>query len=146
MDAILFFKESKTIFNIIKNVIYIKGGDIKGSDEEVGGINIDIIDFIVTDIDTSELIYGDKVPEGIVDYSYLYKRRTSEELEAAVNLTQVAVDELLVGNGKIADYLAARIIEEAQKYEFVILQRPDLKVDIDDYLISNGREDLIISE
>lgn len=50
MVAILFFKENKTIFKIIKSIVYIKSGDIMGSDVEVGGINIDIIGFNVNDI------------------------------------------------------------------------------------------------
>lgn len=40
-------------------------------------------------------------------------------------------------------YLGQRIIDGAYTYDFVISKRPDLKADIDAYLISKGREDLI---
>ena len=35
------------------------------------------------------------------------------------------------------------IIKGTYQYEFVVTRRPDLKADIDAYLISQGREDLI---
>jgi hypothetical protein len=40
-------------------------------------------------------------------------------------------------------YLGQRIIDGAHTYDFVISKRPDLKNDIDAYLTSKGREDLI---
>jgi len=43
----------------------------------------------------------------------------------------------------MAAYMASRIIEGAQDYDFVIERRPDLKEGIDAYLIAHGREDLI---
>jgi hypothetical protein len=44
----------------------------------------------------------------------------------------------------MAAYLAQRIIDGAYTYEYVITKRPDLKEGIDAYLISKGREDLIV--
>lgn len=46
----------------------------------------------------------------------------------------------------MADYMAQRIIDGAYTYEYVITKRSDLKVGIDAYLISKGREDLIGGE
>ncbi len=43
----------------------------------------------------------------------------------------------------MAAYLAQRIIDGAYTYDYVIQRRPDLKEEIDAYLISKGREDLI---
>lgn len=40
-------------------------------------------------------------------------------------------------------YLASRIIDGAYTYDYVISKRPDLKADIDAYLVEQGREDLI---
>jgi hypothetical protein len=40
-------------------------------------------------------------------------------------------------------YLASRIIAGAYTYAYVISKRPDLKVDIDAYLVQEGRQDLI---
>jgi hypothetical protein len=40
-------------------------------------------------------------------------------------------------------YLGQRIIDGAYTYDFVISKRPDLKNDIDAYLIEKGRQDLI---
>ncbi|WP_171700251.1 hypothetical protein [Anoxybacillus sp. CHMUD] len=45
----------------------------------------------------------------------------------------------------MADYLAQRIIDEAYTYDYVISKRPDLKEGIDAYLISKGRENLIVA-
>lgn len=42
-------------------------------------------------------------------------------------------------------YLASRIIQGAYTYDYVISRRSDLKADIDAYLVSQGREDLITS-
>lgn len=43
----------------------------------------------------------------------------------------------------MAVYMAKRIIEGVYTYDYVITKRPDLKAGIDEYLISQGREDLI---
>lgn len=43
----------------------------------------------------------------------------------------------------MANYLGQRIIDEIYTYAYVVGKRPDLKVGIDAYLISKGREDLI---
>ena len=40
-------------------------------------------------------------------------------------------------------YMAERIIKGVYTYEYVIEKRPDLKEDIDTYLIETGHEDLI---
>jgi hypothetical protein len=40
-------------------------------------------------------------------------------------------------------YLASRIIAGAYNYAYVISKRPDLKADIDSYLVQEGRQDLI---
>ncbi|WP_193726895.1 hypothetical protein [Paenibacillus guangzhouensis] len=40
-------------------------------------------------------------------------------------------------------YMAQRIIDGAQEYDYVISKRPDLKAGIDTYLKSKGKEDLI---
>ena len=40
-------------------------------------------------------------------------------------------------------YMAERIIKGVYTYEYVIEKRPDLKEDIDNYLIETGHEDLI---
>jgi hypothetical protein len=40
-------------------------------------------------------------------------------------------------------YLGSRIIAGAYTYVYVISKRPDLKVDIDAYLVQEGRQDLI---
>jgi hypothetical protein len=40
-------------------------------------------------------------------------------------------------------YLASRIIDGAYTYAYVISKRPDLKADIDAYLVQEGRQDLI---
>jgi hypothetical protein len=40
-------------------------------------------------------------------------------------------------------YLASRIIDGAYTYAYVISKRPDLKTDIDAYLVQEGRQDLI---
>jgi hypothetical protein len=40
-------------------------------------------------------------------------------------------------------YLASRIIDGAYTYTYVISKRPDLKTDIDAYLVQEGRQDLI---
>ena len=44
----------------------------------------------------------------------------------------------------MAIYMANRIITGALDYEYVIERRPDLKEDIDAYLILKGKENLII--
>lgn len=44
----------------------------------------------------------------------------------------------------VSDYIAQRIIDGALNYAYVISRRPDLKEDIDAYLIAHGRGDLII--
>jgi hypothetical protein len=44
----------------------------------------------------------------------------------------------------MADYMGQRIIDGAHTYEYVISKRKDLKEGIDSYLISEGREDLIM--
>lgn len=44
----------------------------------------------------------------------------------------------------MANYLGQRIIDGAFTYEYVISKRPDLQTGIDAYLISQGREDLIV--
>lgn len=44
----------------------------------------------------------------------------------------------------MADYMGQRIIDGVYTYDFVISKRPDLKEGIDAYLISKGREDLIV--
>jgi len=41
-------------------------------------------------------------------------------------------------------YMGQRIIDGAQEYTFVIGKRPDLKIGIDSYLISKGKDDLIV--
>jgi hypothetical protein len=43
----------------------------------------------------------------------------------------------------VAAYMGQRIIDDAYTYDYVISKRPDLKAGIDEYLISQGREDLI---
>lgn len=43
----------------------------------------------------------------------------------------------------MANYMADRIIKGIFKYSYVINKRPDLKYDIDKYLIAKNREDLI---
>lgn len=43
----------------------------------------------------------------------------------------------------MAIYMGQRIIDEAYTYDYVISKRPDLKGGIDNFLTSNGREDLI---
>lgn len=45
----------------------------------------------------------------------------------------------------MADYMGQRIIDGIYTYGYVISKRTDLKVGIDAYLISKGREDLITS-
>lgn len=45
----------------------------------------------------------------------------------------------------MADYLAQRIIDEALAYTNVIAKKPTLKIEIDKYLTSKGRQDLIIN-
>ena len=60
-----------------------------------------------------------------------------------IELMQQALDDLLLGLGGMAAYLTQRIIDGACTYDYVISKRPDLKEEIDAYLISEGREDLI---
>ncbi|CAM2913372.1 hypothetical protein [Erysipelothrix tonsillarum] len=43
-------------------------------------------------------------------------------------------------------FMACRIIEGKQNYDYVISKRPDLKDDIDTYLLEQGRGDLITNE
>lgn len=43
----------------------------------------------------------------------------------------------------MAAFMAQRIIDGAQEYDYVISKRPDLQVGIDAYLTAKGREDLI---
>lgn len=43
----------------------------------------------------------------------------------------------------MVQYLCNRIISGALTYDYVISKRPDLKEDIDSYLIAHNREDLI---
>jgi hypothetical protein len=40
-------------------------------------------------------------------------------------------------------YLGSRIIDGIYTYDYVISKRPDLKTDIDAYLVQEGRQDLI---
>ena len=40
-------------------------------------------------------------------------------------------------------YMGSRIIDGVYTYDYVISKRPDLREGIDEYLISQGREDLI---
>jgi hypothetical protein len=44
----------------------------------------------------------------------------------------------------MATYLGTRIIAGALDYTFVVTRRPDLKTDVDAYLIAQGREDIIV--
>jgi hypothetical protein len=44
----------------------------------------------------------------------------------------------------MAAYMGQRIIDEVYTYEYVFSKRPDLQPGIDAYLISKGREDLIV--
>jgi hypothetical protein len=44
----------------------------------------------------------------------------------------------------MAVYLANRIIAGALDYTLVVTRRPDLKTDIDAFLITQGRADLIV--
>jgi hypothetical protein len=44
----------------------------------------------------------------------------------------------------MANYMGQRIIDGVYTYDYVISKRPDLKAGIDAYLISQGREDLIM--
>lgn len=41
-------------------------------------------------------------------------------------------------------YMGNRIISGALEYTYVMDKRPDLKDDIDEFLIAHGREDLIV--
>ena len=43
----------------------------------------------------------------------------------------------------MGDYLGQRIIDGAYTYAYVIGKKPTLKVDIDTYLTTQGRSDLI---
>ncbi|WP_339259598.1 hypothetical protein MKZ12_07310 [Paenibacillus sp. FSL R5-0713] len=43
-------------------------------------------------------------------------------------------------------YLAQRIIDGALQYDAVIARYPNGKIEVDDYLTTKGREDLIPSE
>lgn len=43
----------------------------------------------------------------------------------------------------VAKFMAIRIIQGYQTYDYVIERRPDLQADIDLYLIEQGRQDLI---
>ena len=43
----------------------------------------------------------------------------------------------------MAIYMAKRIIEGVYTYEYVVSKRPDLKGGIDEYLTSQGKENLI---
>lgn len=43
----------------------------------------------------------------------------------------------------MAHYMADRIIRGVYTYDYVISKRPDLKEDIDAYLIEQGYQDLI---
>lgn len=45
----------------------------------------------------------------------------------------------------MAEYMGQRIIDGIYTYAYVISKRPDLKVGIDAYLTTKGREDLITS-
>jgi hypothetical protein len=66
-----------------------------------------------------------------------------ENMKKQVALMQQALDELLLGVCKMANYLAQRVIDTVYTYDHVISKRPDLRSGIDKYLIDNGREDLI---
>jgi hypothetical protein len=44
----------------------------------------------------------------------------------------------------MANYLGQRIIDGAYTYSYVVTKRPDLQGGIDTYLISQGRQDLIV--
>nr|WP_186322942.1 hypothetical protein [Paenibacillus xylanexedens] len=46
----------------------------------------------------------------------------------------------------MAAYMGLRIIEGAYTYEYVCEKRPDLKDGIDEYLIRQGRKELISTE
>ncbi|MCM3599404.1 hypothetical protein M3175_01570 [Robertmurraya korlensis] len=43
----------------------------------------------------------------------------------------------------MAAYMGQRIIDGVYTYDYVISKRPDLQQGIDNYLISEGRQDLI---
>ncbi|QJD86724.1 hypothetical protein [Cohnella herbarum] len=43
----------------------------------------------------------------------------------------------------MAAYMGQRIVDGVYTYEFVIGKRPDLQVEIDAYLVSKDKEDLI---
>ncbi|TCZ70959.1 hypothetical protein E0485_23005 [Paenibacillus albiflavus] len=109
MKLILYFKDSLIIHDIIEDIKEIKGDSFVGTDKELGGVDLTVVDYIVTDYE-DDLQVGDTLPEGLADYSQDYIVISTEE-QLGNLLLESAKDKVIIS--QIEDTVGALLMEVA---------------------------------
>lgn len=105
MKLFIVYKESRIIHGIIDNIKEIIGNCFTGRDVEFSGVDMTIVEYIVTDDErVSDLEVGDILPEGLTDHSQDYITVAPEEqlgnllMDSAKDKVTISQLEDAVGN------------------------------------------------